>query len=556
MRNDFPLHDDEGTSFGFGAGSALRLGDVSYNMLLEAIRGFELLHVPESCSKRFTWYASIPSKRKYFDWSHRRDVLFLCHDEIAESLLDDNPSSFCVVLTDEEQVPDWATLKSRRNRVVIVKQNKRFYSYDSKLQSLFVNDLIWENEMDRVVYNRGRLDRLISLSEDMLGNFVCITDTGYNLIAYSRGIEPPEEGYRYLVDNNCYSEHEVKEIEEQVLANVGEKSRLVFCGPNERHRHPALHYPVFIDNAYLFHVVLVCENGSIESLRDLFLKFMRRVISICNDFWKTTVNLESPWHRVLAGLIDEEPMTEDYIDAQLAKTAIPASEQFRLLRFQFSSRKPFQERSHVIEAAKNLNNGFVYPFMHEGDLLVLLYSASISEAALSGRGVYSDVDEHIYKPFGIAAGASQVFFDVRDIELAHRQASIAYAMRAPLRNEFEALYGFADIPCYAFEHILKYYILTEGYDSDLVEFSFDHSILKRLAEEDKAAGTEIAKLVWVYLNNGRNATDTAKLVHVHRNTVLYHISRLEKRFDISFESPALRSRMILDYHRLLLEDHL
>lgn len=133
MRNDFPLHDDEGTSFGFGAGSALRLGDVSYNMLLEAIRGFELLHVPESCSKRFTWYASIPSKRKYFDWSHRRDVLFLCHDEIAESLLDDNPSSFCAVLTDEEQVPDWVTLKSRRNRVVIVKQNKRFYSYDSKL---------------------------------------------------------------------------------------------------------------------------------------------------------------------------------------------------------------------------------------------------------------------------------------------------------------------------------------------------------------------------------------------------------------------------------------
>ena len=48
------------------------------------------------------------------------------------------------MLTDEEQVPDWVTLKSRRNRVVIVKQNKRFYSYDSKLQSLFVNDLIWD----------------------------------------------------------------------------------------------------------------------------------------------------------------------------------------------------------------------------------------------------------------------------------------------------------------------------------------------------------------------------------------------------------------------------
>ncbi len=556
MRSDFSVQEDEGTSFGFGAASTLRLGDISYSMLFEAMKDFELLHVPDSCSKRFTWYASIPGKKGLFDRIHRRDALFLCHDEVAESLLDDNPGSFCVVLTDGARIPEWVSSRARRNRVMVVKQNKRFYYYDSMLQALFVNDLIWENGMDRVVYNRGRLDRLISLSEEMLGNFVCITDTGYNLIAYSRGVVPPEGGYRYLVDNNCYSEHEVKEIEEQVLTTVGEKNRLVFCAPNERHRHPALHYPVFIDNAYLFHVVLVCENGSIESLRDLFLKFMRRVISICSDFWKTTVNLESPWHRVLAGLIDKEPMTEDYIDAQLAKTAIPASEQFRLLRFRFSSRKPFQERSHVIEAAKKLNNGFVYPFMHEGDLLVLLYSASISEAALSGGGVYNDVDEYIYKPFGIAAGASQVFFDVRDIELAYRQASIAYAMRAPLKNEYEALRGSNDISCYAFEHVLKYYILTEGYDSDLVEFSFDHSILKRLAEEDKAAGTEIVKMIWVYLNNGRNATDTAKLIHVHRNTVLYHVTRLEKRFDISFDSPPLRSRMILDYHRLLLEDHL
>ncbi|WP_139651947.1 PucR family transcriptional regulator [Raoultibacter phocaeensis] len=556
MHNDYSVHDEEGTSFGFGAGSALRLGDVTYNMLIEVIKDFEVLHVPESCSKRFTWYAPIPSKRGFFDRSHRHEVLFLCHDEVAESLLDDNPSSFCVVLVDDDCVPAWVSRKNRRNRVVIMRQTKRFYFYDSLLQSLFVNDLIWENEMDRVVYNRGRLDRLISLSEEMLGNFVCITDTGYNLIAYSRSIEPPEEGYRYLVDNNCYSEHEVREIEENVLAVAKEKSQLTLCMPNERHRYPALHYPVFIDNAYLFHVVLACESGSLECLQDLFLKFMRRVVSICNDFWKTTVNLESPWHRVLAGLIDGDPMTEDYIDAQLAKTAIPASEQFRLLRFQFSSRKSFQERSRVIEAAKNLNNGFVYPFMHKGDLLVLLYSASVNEAALSGRKTYEDVDEHVYNPFGIAAGASQVFFGIKDIECAYRQALIAYAMRAPLRNEYDALYGSSDIPCYAFEHVLKYYILTEGCDPDLVEFSFDHSILKRLAEEDRASGTEIVRMIWVYLNNGRNATDTAKLVHVHRNTVLYHVSRLEKRFDISFDSPVLRSRMMLDYHRLMLEDHL
>ena len=88
----------------------------------------------------------------------------------------------------------WAQEKRRRGRVLVVRQIERFYHYDSLLQRLFVNDLVWENEMDRVVYSRGRLDKLIAVSEGILGNFVCITDTGYNLIAYSRTVEPPRGG--------------------------------------------------------------------------------------------------------------------------------------------------------------------------------------------------------------------------------------------------------------------------------------------------------------------------------------------------------------------------
>ena len=207
----------------------------------------------------------------------------------------------------------------------------------------------------------------------------------------------------------------------------------------------------------------------------------------------------------------------------------------------------------MVEAARELNGGLAYPFMFEEDLLVLCYTASGNDAALSGKATYDDVDKRIFKPFGISCGVSQVFFNIEDIHYAYAQASTAYAMRAPLKSEYGLLYGNPNIPCYPFEHILKYYILTEGYDADLTEFSYRQSILERLAQEDEAAGTNIVQMIWAYLNCGRNATETSKLVHVHRNTVLYHISRLEERFNISFDSPLLRSRMMLDYHRLLLE---
>ena len=219
-------------SLGSGAGASMRFGDVSYAMLIDALGPVELLHVPPRQALRFSWYASVPNTGGVPKGEGRRNALFLCHDEVAENLLANHPGCFCVVLVDGSQPPEWIAASSLRNRVVAIKQDKRFYFYDSLLQSLFVNDLVWENEMDRVVYNHGRIDRLISLSEETMKNFVCVTDTGYNLIFHSRGIEPPGEGFQHLVDNNCYDQSEVAEIEEKVLAEAGEKTRLVISEPS------------------------------------------------------------------------------------------------------------------------------------------------------------------------------------------------------------------------------------------------------------------------------------------------------------------------------------
>lgn len=323
--------------------------------------------------------------------------------------------------------------------------------------------------------------------------------------------------------------------------------------PDERHPYPALHYPVYIDGAYLFHVTMVCASGSPDLLRDLFGKFMKRVVALCTDFWKATVNLEAPWHRVFLGLISGEPMTDEYVRVQLAKTAVPHARRFRLLYLPFDGAMTQPARAQVVEAARALNGGSCYPFMLRDQLLVLLHTDSDAETALSGHAVWDELERAMYGPFGLQAGASQVFRRIQDIEKAYRQAFAAYSLRGPLRREYEALLGEVAVPCLPFEHALKFYLLTEGHDDDLVQFAFDECILSQIIREDKESGTSIAQMVWVYLSHGRNATETAKRMHVHRNTVLYHLSRIEERFDISFDSPLLRSRIVLDYQRLLLE---
>lgn len=533
-------------------GSFRRTGDISLEMLLEFFKPIDIIHQPKTCPRRFKWFAAVTG-RDVPEEEYPEGMVVLCHADIAHAILKNNPSCFCLASAKEEDDLSWVGLGNNKARVVAFRERRKFYFYAHLLQDIFVNNMVWESEMDHIVYERGKLDDLLSVSEGVLGSFICITDTGYNLIACSQGREPVCGVFKYLVQNQCLPKEEMAFYEKEILPLSRESNRQVLWSEDDGHECAVLHYPVYIDGSYLFHVAMECNSFSVGAARFLFGKLMKRVVSLCSDFWRSTVNLESPWHRVLIGLLKGDRMTQEYLDAQLAMTAIPQSKQYRVLKFCFPSSMGNQQRERLLEASKNINDGLCYPFVYEDGLVVLCFTQSSGEAALSGKKIDHDVRTHVFDTFGIPSGSSQVFDDISEIPLAYRQASLAFKYRDLYKKEMCLVKGDEGIPSYPFEHILKYYMLTEGCDQELVKYSFNRSILRRLVQEDTETGTGIARLLMVYLSCDRNATETAKRIHVHRNTVLYHIDRIEKRFELDLESPILKNRVLLDYYQLMVE---
>lgn len=532
------------------------LGAITYNMLISSLKGNEILHRPKASHRRFRWFESIYGDDSLPSHDGARDMLIMCQMDRAKALLDQGADRFCLILSSESIIPEWLSEPTYRNRAILVKQHERFVQYDSFLQTVFANNLIWENEMDRVVFSKGGLRSLLAVSEMTLRNFVSITDTGHNLIASSRIIEPPADAvaYRRLIEDGCFDRETYERIEKKVLGASLKAGHHVIMPPNEECPYHTLHCPIHIGGSFLFHVTMVCAVGEIRCLEDVFDKFVKRVTSVATDFWRNTVNLEAPWHRVLISLIDEDSVTDRYLETQLSKTSIPDAKAFRLLYIPFDENMIRSEQTRAVEESRRLNEGQAYPFMYKGRLAVLLYSLSKEEASLSGRKVWQDFKRTMFDSFGVQAGASQLFFNIQELEKAYREAFSAYSLRGPLQREYVALFGNRSMPVFPFEHALKFYLLTEGHDDDIVDFAFSRCIINSLLDEDRESGTDIAQMVWLYISRGRNATEVGRLMHIHRNTVLYHLSRIEKRFDISFDSPLLRSRMVLDYQRLLLEE--
>lgn len=530
-------------------GSTSKMPSVTFYMLMDRLQHFDILHKPKSRMRSFKWFISIRNKKDIDQENYDNDLLFVCESESASDLIDSNPTSYFLILSKKRDVPDWVYQEKRQNRVIVVNCTEDFFFYERLVQNLFIDNLIWENNMDYTVYAKGKADRLLSISAPIINNFICITDTGFNLIAHSKEIEPPSETYAQLVQNGCYSKEEIGHLKKEVLPHAKPRNNLIVCMKDNSNPYTTLHSPLYINGAYVFHITLVyASENSLEAVKDLFKKFVTRATAIFTDFWTDRIVLESSCHKMLIRLINNQKIGRDVIETQLSLTKIPSMSRFRLLHYHLDQKQPHSINSAIVKSAEQLNDGNCHPFTYEDDLLILCYASMENEAGVSMHKLHASAKKVIYNQFGISAGLSQQFINLKDISFAYEQTTLALKMRGLMIRAYPLGYfNDGSFPVFAFAHIFPFLLLDKERSNELIEYSFSDNILETLVQEDRKFNTDFMTLLWTYLCTERNATETSEQIHVHRNTVVYHIKKFEKRFDLSLDVTMVRNRLLLDF---------
>lgn len=482
------------------------------------------------------------------------DVLLLCEIEHASRLMEEHAESFFFLFdeSDDDVVPVWLMQDGFRNRAVVFKGTRNyFFACVQAVSRYFAENLLWESEMDAVVYRNERLDKLMSASADILACFVCITDTGFNLIHASHA-DSPNSVYAYLVNNHCYDKDEIKHLNELLAARSPSSREPLVCMTLGDGNAPfvSLHYPLYVDGKYVFHLTaaLPCdeyEDGHVYR----FMKFVKRATTICTTFWRQKVEIESSCHKMLRGLIDGKKMTSDYIRTQTDFANLAEVQRFRLCVMHADTAQLFFSRSQIERSVAAVNGGDNHAFTHGNDLLILCFSLSSDDAALSLRSVMESLGETLVQPYGLVIGVSQAFRDLKDIRSAYLQATLALKYKWILERAYPEGYAAAcPFPGYPFEHVLPLVALTDECDESMILHSLEgESMLAKLVGEDEELGTDVAAILWSYLLNDGNASSASKSMCVHRNTVVYHIKKIETRFDLSLDLPMVKHRLIFDF---------
>jgi DNA-binding PucR family transcriptional regulator len=75
-------------------------------------------------------------------------------------------------------------------------------------------------------------------------------------------------------------------------------------------------------------------------------------------------------------------------------------------------------------------------------------------------------------------------------------------------------------------------------------------MLLELYESDLEKNTNNLEVLYTFLMNERRATETAAYLHMHRNNVVYRISRIEEMLNVNLNDILTRFNLVMSFMML------
>lgn len=175
-------------------------------------------------------------------------------------------------------------------------------------------------------------------------------------------------------------------------------------------------------------------------------------------------------------------------------------------------------------------------FLHESSVLVLFYDWSAEDALHDGAvGDGLKTLKTILEANKSYIGISSSFQDISEFYIGYRQALAAVEAGGKCRAD-ERLYLYSDYCIYD---------MLASYGREMPLSTVCVQYLERIVGGDAGRAQADIELLYYYLSCERSLSQTAEKVHMHRNSVIYRIQKIEDRLGLDLDDANVRLRLIL-----------
>lgn len=519
---------------------------ISLNIILDVLQSYQQeIHVPPDCKLSFKRCLPLPDDPRDIS----SDCIYVGGLSKALSLRTSNPLFCCICLRD--RVKDDIETDSTLNGLIIINENISPITLLLQVQNKFFSILDWIQQMHETMIHDGTMQDIVDLSAPVIENYIAVSDSSLMLLAYSRHIPCDDPICMALVKYGYHPEESIQKFKEFDLFKKWETAEGIYIDDTcSTAKYVALNKIFRFRNVYFAHVVLTCNQKPLTpGMIDMFQLFLDALAVYIERAWEAKSTCNHIYDTFLTDLIEGSISNKKVIEERAQYVGIPLTGQYCL--FQIIS----NDSANMSIGKMLLEFSDLFPrfkFIRYQQRIVAINNFYIHEDLNEQLQSICASLETFLEKYDALCGISLFFSSLEEVPFSFRQSSLALKYMGRLgsrgtgRSPIQSDNNETRINHFSHSYIFCLLGEYEG-NAELWYHSEYHGMLQKLHEYEKRHKSNTIQLLKLYLGFERSATATGNALNMHRNNVLYHISRIEEMLGIDFDDPSIRFMMLISF---------
>lgn len=433
--------------------------------------------------------------------------------------------------------------------LILLPENTDLFSAANRLFAAFERIKLWTSEVEKAFLSGKSYQELAELAGKIFGeNPVLLVNASYNILGSSLSSTPYNERVSSVLENGYYPKETT-----DILARMGYPSRMDSYMAAKLIEPPNyMGCPFFLlafnaknGTSLGFATVYFVKDAPTDGMLDLFKFYAGLVSDYYTQQIRRDITLPTPLEQFMSDLIEHTRSEEAYLIDRARVLKLPLDASYRMGIVQWEEYSP--SLAHYIIGRLRTSLHFPYfkilryrqsvLLIMQGDIPSLKVLEEVNQSFHQFSDLLKDCNGHV--------GFSSITPSLLKMDVAYRQACAA------------SKYGKLLAPEQGI-HFYSHFYIYEMLDLYTAQYSLEDMFVQklRLLQKPEEGHYSNLNLLRNYLLTERSLSATAKLLHMHRNSVIYRLGKIQDILGIDLDDPDVRLRLLVSFKILeMLDGH-
>lgn len=469
--------------------------------------------------------------------------IYMCRgDELTDQAADSGCCFLCV-----PPLPPDARRRFEGRRLVLVEgPDAGLARVFNLVQSLFTDLREWHQAMHLSLIQNNDVQELMDLSESAIGNPIVLVDLGFKLLAHTRHIKTDDEIYNELISHGYHTRQSIERLtKNRQVDSIKKASVLDITFPlPQMTRYQTVTKTFYMNGVPFAYLRMICSSHPpSKNLTERFGLLSECVELYLNSRYSEGSINKYMYEYVLVELI-EKKIKDDELDERIRCVGLRRDSEYQLLKIIFQDAAN-TSLSYVLEQLQ-VTFPEARPFAYDGNIVMLMNYESKYRQAEARKSSQLKLLRDFLDYHRAYCGMSTMFRSLMNVSDAYVQATVAIELGRKLQRKGVPVPDTGDGWVFDYRDYYIYHLIDACAEQVRLGSLCDGQLLA-IREQDEQKNTRYAGLLYTYLMNECRPTDTARVLHMHRNNVIYHVERLSEQLGVELEDPETRLRLLLSF---------